>query len=140
MCAIISNERGVGVVAALLFVLILAALGYVALALAVEDMNGAAACVDSELALGAAQAGLQLGVTKLIADSTWTGAPSPGRPVGRGSFTVTVTTTDENGVPLTGGLKMVRSTGRVGSAVRQVRELVAPGGGAVVTAFKEITT
>lgn len=129
MCAIIDNERGVGVAAALLFVLILAALGYVSMALVIEDLSGAGACVDSELALGVAQAGLQFGTARLVADAAWTGVALPGKPVGRGAFVVAVTTTDESGAPLPGGQKMVRSTGRVGNAVRQVRQLVTPGGG-----------
>jgi hypothetical protein len=130
MCATIRNERGVGVVAALLFVLILASLGMVAVALVVEDMSGASACVDSELALGVAQAGLEFGTAQLLADGTWTGVAAPGKPVGRGSFSVAVTTTDENGTALPSGQKMVRSIGQVGSAVRQVRVLVTPADGA----------
>jgi hypothetical protein len=127
MFAIIDNERGVSVAAALLFLIILATLGFVALALVVEEMYGAVAHADSEAAFAAAQAGLSFGVKKLSLDSAWAGLPAPGKPVGRGSFTVAVGTTDENGAPLPGGQRMVRSTGRVGAAVRDLRQLVGPG-------------
>ncbi len=132
----IRNERGVGVAAAIFFVLILATMGYLALALAIEDLHGAAAHTDSERAFLAAQAGLDLGVRKFVADPAWTGVASPGKPVGGGAFTVTVTTTDDTGAPLTGGQRMIRSTGTVGTAVRSLRRVVSPGGaGGSATVF-----
>jgi hypothetical protein len=135
MFATVRNERGVGVAFAILFILVLATLGYLCLALTVEDMHGGAAHVDSELAFGVAQAGLEFGVKKLASSPSWTGLGSPGKPVGRGAFTVTVTSTDENGAALPAGQQMVLSTGTVGTAVRKLRKLVGSGAGGTSTVF-----
>lgn len=138
MCAIIKrlrDEQGVGVVAALLVILILALLGTVMVALTVQEMDAGLRHMQSEQALMIAEGGLQYAQNRFAANSAWTGLAEPGRALGRGHFIVVVNTTDADGTTLTGGVKALHVIGIVGTARREVVNRATPsaGGGATVT-------
>lgn len=129
MCATITNrllrdERGVGVVAALLVILILALLGTVVVALTVEEMDAARLHVESEQALSVAAAGLDWSENMYQANSSWTGLATP-RAVGPGSFTVAIASTDADGNTLPSGTKALKITGTVRGASRTICRLAS---------------
>lgn len=119
------NERGVGVVAALLVILILALLGTVMVALTVQEMDAARLHAQSEQAAAAALAGLDWAEGIYAANPAWTGLAAPGKAVGRGNFCVEVVSTDAEGNPLPSGTKALQVTGTVQGARRIVQRLVA---------------
>jgi type II secretory pathway pseudopilin PulG len=134
MCAttasrVLRDERGVGVVAVLLVILILALLGTVMVALTVQEMDAARLHANSEQALSVAAAGLDWAEKKYGADPTWTGLAAPGKPVGRGNFHVTIATTDAEGNPLPSGTRALQVTGSVNGARRIISRLAAQTGG-----------
>lgn len=130
MCAtttsrLLKDERGVGVVAVLLVILILALLGTVMVALTVQEMDAARLHLQSEQALSAAVAGLEWAEAKYVADPTWTGLPAPGKAIGLGNFFVTIGTKDAEGNTLPSGTKALQITGCVQGAKRVIVRLAS---------------
>lgn len=129
MCATASgrlaaNEKGVGLLAVLLILMVLALLGTLAVEATIRDMDSGRSHVQAEKALLVAQAGLDYGTRIYVSNPSWTGVPLPGKAVGAGSFTVSIGSLDADGNALPATIKAVRSRGRVAGAYREVSALV----------------
>ena len=121
-------DAGFSIVLAVASILVLVTLGLALVAIVVEDSDLSVNHVRSNQAFYAAHAGVEYAVLKLSANPAWTGLPSPGKNVGRGSFWIAPPdAVDEKGNPLPAGQYRVVSTGVVGDAKRAIEVHVAPG-------------
>lgn len=126
------NERGIGLLAVMLLILALALLGTMAVEMVVRDMDSGRSHAQSEQALFVAEAGLVYGTRAFLSNPSWTGLPAPGRAVGAGSFTVSITSVDAEGVALPAGQKGIRARGRVGNVYRELNAIAQTTGASYI--------
>jgi len=110
-------------VVALLAILILSAVGMMVSLTVTEDVQIAGNHLQMTQSLYVAEAGLAYALAKLEVDRNWTGLPPPGRVVGPGRFTVTVSDSAD-GAPLPSGQKRIDVKAQVGATEREIEAIV----------------
>ena len=117
------GERGSSLVAALLAMMVLSTVGIMITLTVAEDVMISRNQVESIRCLYIAEAGLNFAMIKLGASPSWAGLPSPGRAVGSGYFTVSVSDSS-GGSPLPPGQKRINVKGYVNLTEREI-EVIA---------------
>jgi hypothetical protein len=118
-----NNQRGSSLVAALLGMMVLSTIGIMITLTVAEDVMITRNQVESIRCLYIAHAGLNFALIKLKANPAWAGLSSPGRAVGDGYFTVSVSDSS-GGNPLSSGQKRINVKGYVNLTEREI-EVIA---------------
>jgi hypothetical protein len=117
------GEQGSSLVAALLAMMILSTVGIMITLTVAEDVMITRNQVESIRCLYIAGAGLNFAMKKISGSPSWAGLPPPGRAVGGGYFTISVSDSAD-GSPLPSGQKRINIKGYLDSAEREI-EVIA---------------
>ncbi|GEM_PF-3866799 len=123
-CNAIKNRRGSALVVALMALLVLSAVGLMVSITVSEDLDVARNHIEIVKCLYLCEAGLDFSLSKLASNPSWTGLPGSGRTIGPGYFTVFLSDSSAEGVPLSSGQKRINVKARIGTAEREIEAIV----------------
>ncbi len=118
------SRKGATLVAALIAMLILSAVGLMISLTVAEDVRIAQNHIEAVRGLYIADAGLYYAIRKLEADFSWLGLSPPGRSLGAGYFTVAVSDSAADGSPLPPGQKRLNIKAFVNLTEKEIEVIV----------------